>query len=141
MVQVFVKVDGGKTMEVEMSDKVDDIMKKTTISDQDVYVTSGGRILRRRDKLESCEVRDGSILGGHEQDAGKRKTQGQKSKSEKKQTTNSQRPDKHDGEPRSGEGPELIPMDEVLRRCVSEGNEGCNRKCNIVWRIFRRCRG
>ena len=48
MVQKFVKVDGGKTsaMEMEMSDKVDDIVKKIPISDQDVYVTSGGRILR-----------------------------------------------------------------------------------------------
>ena len=64
MVQVFVKVDGGKTstMEVKMSDRVDDIVKRTPISDQDVYVTSGGRTLRRSDKLESCEVRDGSTV-------------------------------------------------------------------------------
>ena len=64
MVQIFVKVEGGKTstMEVEMSDRVDDIVKKTPINDQDVYVTSGGRILRRSDQLESCEVRDGSTV-------------------------------------------------------------------------------
>ena len=45
MIQLFVKVDGGKTsmMEMEMSDKVDDIVKKIPISDQDVYVTSGGK--------------------------------------------------------------------------------------------------
>ena len=63
-VQIFVKVDGGKTsvMEMEMSDKVDDIVKKIPISDQDVYVTSGGRILRRSDKLEICDVRDGSTI-------------------------------------------------------------------------------
>ena len=59
-----------------------------------------------------------------------------KSKSEKKQTMNSERPEqKRDGESRSGEGPEMIPMDEALRRleeneeyqntieCVSEGSE------------------
>ena len=42
-VQIFVKMDGGKTsaMEMEMNDKVDDIVKKIPISDQDVYVTSG----------------------------------------------------------------------------------------------------
>ena len=64
MIQIFVKVDGGKTstMEIEMSDKVDDIVKKIPISDRDVYVTSGGRTLRRSDKLESCEVRDGSTV-------------------------------------------------------------------------------
>ena len=61
---MFVKVDRGKTsaMEMEMSDKVDDIVKKIPISVQDVYVTSGGRLLRRSDKLESCEVRDGSTI-------------------------------------------------------------------------------
>ena len=53
MVQIFVKVDGGKTsvMEMEMSDNVDDIVKKIPINDRDVYVTSGGRTLRRNDKL------------------------------------------------------------------------------------------
>ena len=63
-VQIFVKVDGGKTsaMVMKMSDKMDDIVKKIPVSDQDVYVTSGGRILRRSDKLESCEVRDGSTI-------------------------------------------------------------------------------
>ena len=49
-VQIFVKMDGGKTsaMEMEMNDKVDDIVKKTPISDQDVYVTSGGRIFEEK---------------------------------------------------------------------------------------------
>ena len=138
MVQIFVKVDGGKTsvMEMEMSDKVDDIVKKIPISDQDVYVTSGGRVLRRNDKLESCEVRDGSILEVTSRMRGGGRHKDKKSKSEKKQTTNSQRPEKRDGESRSGEGPELIPMDEAMRRleeseefqknmeCVSEGSEG-----------------
>ena len=50
IVQIFVKVDGGKTstMEMEMSDKVDDIVKKISISDQDVYVTSEGKSTSRR---------------------------------------------------------------------------------------------
>ena len=63
-VQILVKVDGARTstMEMEMSDKVDDIVKKIPISDDDVCVTSGGRILRGSDKLESCEVRDGSTV-------------------------------------------------------------------------------
>ena len=49
-VQIFVKVDGGKTraMEMEMSDKEADIVKKIPISDQDVYVTSEGRVLSKR---------------------------------------------------------------------------------------------
>ena len=138
MVQIFVKVDGGKTsvMEMEMSDKVDDIVKKIQISDRDVYVTSGGRILRRSDKLESCEVRDGSTIQVTSRMRGGGKHKDKKSKSEKKQTMNTQRAEqKGDGESRSGEGPELIPMDEAMRlleedegyqkniECMSEGSE------------------
>ena len=87
MVQIFVKVDGGKTStrEVEMSDKVDDIVKKTPISDQDVYVTSGGRTLRRSDKLESCEVRDGSTVEVMSRIRGGGKQKEKKSEVEKKQ--------------------------------------------------------
>ena len=85
MVQIFVKVDGGKTsaMEMEMNDKVDDIVKKIPIGDQDVYVTSGGRILRRSDKLKSCEVRDGSTVEVTSRMRGGGKHKDKKSKVEK----------------------------------------------------------
>ena len=87
MIQIFVKVDGGKTsaMEMEMSDRVDDIVKKIPISDQDVYVTSGERTLRRSDKLESCEIRDGSTLQVTSRMRGGGKHKDKKSKVEKKQ--------------------------------------------------------
>ena len=64
MVQIFVKVDGGKTsaMEMEMSDKVHDIVKKIPISDLDVYVTSEGRVLRGCEELKRSGVRDGSTV-------------------------------------------------------------------------------
>ena len=41
-----------------MSDKVDDIVKKIPISDQDVYVTSEGRVLRgqEKNKVEKKQV-------------------------------------------------------------------------------------
>ena len=79
MVQIFVKVDGMKTvtMEVSPEDKVQKILNTVSGSDRDVYVTSGGRTLRGSDKLKSCEIRDGEHSGGHEQDARRRKTQGQ----------------------------------------------------------------
>ena len=94
-VQIFVKVDGGKTsaMEMEMSDKVDDIVKKIPISDQDVYVTSGGRILRRSDKLESCEVRDGSTIQVTSRLRGGGKHKDKKSKVEKKQASSEKTPE------------------------------------------------
>ena len=94
MVQIFVKVDGGKTstMEMEMSDKVDDIVKKIPISDQDVCVTSGGRILRRSDKLESCEVRDGSTIQVTSRMRGGGKHKDKKNKVEKKQVMRQKEP-------------------------------------------------
>ena len=139
MVQIFVKVDGMKTvaMEVSPEDKVQKILNTVSKSDRDVYVTSDGRILKGSDKLKSCEVRDGSTVevtsrmrvGGRHKD--------KKSKSEKKQTTNPERPEqKRDGESRSDERPEMITMEEALRRleenegyqqiieCASEGSEG-----------------
>ena len=64
MVQIFVKVDGMKTvaMEVSPEDKVQKILNIISKGDRDVYVTSGGRILRGSDKLKSCGVRDGSAV-------------------------------------------------------------------------------
>ena len=66
VVQIFVTVDGAgtSTMEMAMSDKVDDSVKRFPIGDedQDVNVTSGGRILRGSEKLRSCGVRDGSTV-------------------------------------------------------------------------------
>ena len=64
MVQIFVKVDGMKTvaMEVSPEDKVQKILNTVSGSDRDVYVTSGGRILRGSDKLKSCGVRDRSTV-------------------------------------------------------------------------------
>ena len=63
-VQIFVKVDGMKTvaMEVSPEDKVHKILNTVSGSDRDVYVTSGGRNLRGSDKLKSFGVRDGSTV-------------------------------------------------------------------------------
>ena len=58
-------------------------MKKIPIGDQDVYVMSGGRILRRSDKLKSCEVRDGSTVEVTSRMRGGGKHKDKKSKAEK----------------------------------------------------------
>ena len=136
MVQMFVKVDGGKTsaIEMEMSDKVDDIVKKIPISDQDVYVTSGGRILRRRDKLESCEVRDGSIVEVTSRMRGGGKHKDKKSKSEKKQTTNPEKTEqKSEEEPKRDKGPAIQECDrDTVVQMIEESEE--NRKV-MVWML------
>ena len=62
-VQIFVKVDGMKTVAMESpEDKVQKILNTVNGSDWDMYVTCGGRILREDDKLKSCGVRDGSTV-------------------------------------------------------------------------------
>ena len=118
MVQLFVKVDGGKTsmIEMEMSDKVDDIVKKIPISDQDVNVTSGGRILRRSDKLESCQVRDGSTIQVTSRMRGGGKHKDKKSKVEKKQVMRQ--------EPLKNEGPAILESEkEAVIRMLEETEE------------------
>ena len=94
MVQIFVKVDGMKTvaMEVSPEDKVQKILNTVSGSDRDVYVTSGGRILRGSDKLKSFGVRDGSTVevnsrmrgGGGKHREKKSKTEKERSGSPKK---------------------------------------------------------
>ena len=118
MVQIFVKVNGGKTsaMEMEMSDKVDDIVKKIPISDRDVYVTSGGRVLKRSDKLESCEVRDGSTIQVTSRMRGGGRHTDRKSKVEKKQVMRQ--------EPLKSEGPAILESEkEAVIRMLEETEE------------------
>ena len=132
MVQIFVKVNESKTFppDVSLDDTISDVLRQIQ-NDEDVYVTIHGRVLKRREKLRSCGVTDGRTIqvtsrmrvGGRHKD--------KRSKAEKKQATNPERP-----EQKSDEGPATVDMDEALRRieenegyqkiieCVSEGSEG-----------------
>ena len=61
-IQIFVKMDGSRTvaMDVSQNDKVGDMMKRIP-NGGDMYVTSG-RVLRRSEELRSCGVSDGSTV-------------------------------------------------------------------------------
>ena len=64
MAQIFVKVNGSKAtpMEVNLTDdKVEDVMRQIQ-KDEDEYVTMHGKVLRRDEKLKSCEVTDGCTI-------------------------------------------------------------------------------
>ena len=133
VVQIFVKVDGMKTVLRELSpeDKVQKILNTVSGSDQDVYTMCEGMMLRKDDQLKSRGVRDGRKIqimsrmrsGGRHKD--------KRSKAKKKRATNPERP-----EQKSDEGPATMDKDEVLRRpeenegyqkiidCMSEGSEG-----------------
>ena len=62
-VQIFVKVNESKTCPLDVSpdDKVSDMMKRIP-DGGDMYLTSGGRVLRGSDELRSCGVREGSTV-------------------------------------------------------------------------------
>ena len=84
-VQIFVKVDGMKTvaMEVLPEDRVQKILNTVSGSDCDVYVTCEGRILRKGDKMKSSWVRDGSTAQVTSRTRGGRKHNAKKGKEEK----------------------------------------------------------
>ena len=64
MVQIFVKVDGMKTVAMELlpEDEVQKSLNTVSGSDWDLYLMCEERILRKSDKLKSCGVRDGSAV-------------------------------------------------------------------------------
>ena len=64
MIQIFVKVNGSRAtpMEVNLTDdRVEDVMRRIQ-KDLDAYVTLHGRVLKRSEKLKSCEVTDGCTM-------------------------------------------------------------------------------
>ena len=91
-------------------------MKKIPISDQDVYVTSGGRILKGSDKLKSCEVRDGSTVEVTSRMRGGGEHRDKKSKVEKKQVMRQ--------EPLKNEDPAILESEkEAVIRMLEETEE------------------
>ena len=63
-VQIFVKVDGSKVTQMEVSlsdDKVEDVIRRVQ-NDEDAYVTMHGRVLKKGERLKSCGVTDGCIV-------------------------------------------------------------------------------
>ena len=91
-------------------------MKKIPISDPVVYVTSGGKTLRRSDKLESCEIRDGSTIQVTSRMRGGGRHKGKKSKVEKKQVMKQ--------EPLKSEGPAILESEkEAVIRMLEETEE------------------
>ena len=64
MAQIFVKVNGSKAIPMEVNltdDKVEDVMRQIQ-KDEDVFVTMHGKVLRRDEKLNNCEVTDGCTI-------------------------------------------------------------------------------
>ena len=120
-VQIFVKVDDAKVTPMEVSltdDKVEDVMRQLQ-KDEDVYVTMHGRVLRRNEKLKSCEVTDGCTIQVMSRMRGGGKHKDKKSKAEKKQVTSQKAV--------SNKAPEILESKKEAIIRMWEENEG-NRK-------------
>ena len=74
-------------MEVNLTDdKVEDVMRQIQ-KDEDVYVTMHGKVLRRDEKLKSCEVTDGCTIQVTSRLRGGGKHKDKRSKADTKQGT------------------------------------------------------
>ena len=125
-VQIFVKLDEMKTVlrEVSQEDKVQEILNTVGGSEQDVYVTCEGKMLRRDEQLKNCGVRDGSTIqvtsrvrGGKHKD--------KKSKAEKKQAASAKTPEqKFTDEEEGDRGPVTQECDrDAAIRMIEENEE------------------
>ena len=115
MVQIFVRVNGSKAtpMDVNLTDdKVEDVIRRIQ-NDEDVYVTMHGRVLRRDEKLKSCEVTDGCTIQVTNRLRGGGKHKDKRSKVEKRPAA-------------SAKQPEPLQMEKVLEEmvtCIVEGRD------------------
>ena len=125
-VQIFFKMDGSRTtaMYVAPNDKVSDMMKRIP-SGGDMYVTSGGRVLRRSGGLRSCGVSDGCMVQVTSRMRGGRRHKDKKSKAEKKQVTRQ--------EPVSDKGPAILEREK--KDAVIQMLEGTEEYREIIERI------
>ena len=85
-IQIFVMVNESRTFPLDVSpdDKVEEVTRHIQ-SEEDVYVTLHGRVLKRSEKLKSCEVTDGCMFQVTSRMRGGGKHKDKKSKAEKKQ--------------------------------------------------------
>ena len=129
MVQIFVKVNGSKAipMEVNLTDnKVEDVMRRIQ-KDEDAYVTMHGRVLKRTERLKSCEVTDGCTVqvtdrlrggGSHKNKRSKTETKGNMDESGKKD---------QQVRPLSDKCQEMTQAQKNVLIQTIEGNEGYRR--------------
>ena len=127
MVQIFVRVNGSKAtpMDVNLTDdKVEDVIRRVQ-NDEDVYVTMHGRVLKRGEKLKSCEVADGCTIQVTSRLRGGGKHKDKRSKAEKNQAASTRTPEqKFAEEAKSVKGPATQECDrDTAVRMIEENEE------------------
>ena len=130
MVQIFVKVNGSKAtpMEVNLTDdKVDDVMRRIP-NGEDMYVTMHSRVLKRSEKLKSCQVTDGCTIQVTSRLRGGGKQKDKKVRDEKKQGASTKKTDqKSEEETKSEEGPLVQKSDKEAMLGMMEENEASRK--------------
>ena len=126
-VQIFVKLDEMKTVlrEVSPEDKVQEILNTVGGSEQDVYVTCEGKMLRKDEQLKSCGVRDGSTIQVTSRMRGGGKHKDKKSKAEKKQAASAKTP-----EQKSTDEEESDRKEAIIR--MWEENEAIRKLMDVI---------
>ena len=113
-------------MEMALSNKVSDIVKRSVCcSKSDVYVTSGGRELRRSEELRSCGVSEGSTVevtsrmrvGGKHKD---KKNQAEKNRNESSVKLEQTLGEKTEVEPELTEDSQEVRVDDGMCALVCE---------------------
>ena len=128
MIQIFVKVNGTKAMEVSLTDdKVDDVIRRIP-NGEDMYVTMHGRVLKRTEKLKSCEVTDGCTIQVTSRLRGGGKQKDKKSRDEKRQVAGTQKTEqKFEEEAKNDEGPLVQKSDKEAMIRMMEENEASRK--------------
>ena len=130
MIQIFVRVNGSKAtpMEVNLTDdKVEDVMRRIQ-NDEDAYVTVHGRVLKRGEKLKSCEVTDGCTMQVTSRLRGGGKHKDKKSRDEKKQAASTKKTEQKFGEETKKSDKEamirMMEENEASRKMIDSMSEG-----------------
>ena len=98
-----------------------------------MYVTSGGRILKRSDKLKSCEVRDGSMIQVMSRMRGGGKHKDKKSKVDKKQAASAKTPEQKFTDKEEGDrGPAILENEKEAIIRMWEENEASRKLMDVI---------
>ena len=146
MVQIFVKVNGSKAtpMEVNLTDdKVEDVMRRIQ-KDEDVYVTMHGRVLKRSERLKSCEVIDGCTVHVTDRLRGGGRHKNKRSKTETKGDVDESGQKDQQIESLNDKCQEMTQAQKDVLIQTMEGNEGYRRQITTIseaenWEYEIRC--
>ena len=109
--------------EVSPEDKVQEILNSVGGSEQDVYVTCEGKMLRKDEQLKSCGVRDGSTIQVTSRVRGGGKHKDKKSKAEKQAASAKTPEQKFTDEEEGDRGPATQECDRDAAIRMIEENE------------------